>query len=419
MSFAARVFRILIASPSDVTDERELAVRAIQEWNDLNASERQIVLLPLRWETHSAPEYGKRPQEVINNQVVDHCDLVIGIFWTRIGSPTGVAESGTIEEIERVAAHGKRVMLYFSQANQNPEKIDIEQLARLRTFKKQTFPNALVESYGDQVEFKEKLSKQLEIQLRNLLAEQGEPHENREVPPVTDIVLHFSDAASGTEKGTDLRLETQFFELDGIDSLPDYCPSPDEQNPFQSPAGGLTQLWLTNLRQSEINKDYYRQRATSTVLQEFFRPLRFWLKNKGGVGARDVHIELTIQSDVNVICISRDALPSSPPSTIKTNYTLLAPTHPISPMELLSEERLSWRTSIEVKALQPQREVSPDAAIFVGAKKSSNLKITATIFADSLPEPIVQELTLRIDVTRVTAAATAITDAGLTPEHVG
>ncbi len=103
MSYAARVFRILIASPSDVNDERDIAVSTIQAWNDLNSSERQIVLLPLRWETHSAPEYNRRPQEVINRQVVDHCDLLVGVFWTRIGSPTGAAESGTLEEIERVA----------------------------------------------------------------------------------------------------------------------------------------------------------------------------------------------------------------------------------------------------------------------------------------------------------------------------
>ena len=46
MAYQARVFRILIASPSDVIEEREIAVRTIQEWNDLNSGERRIVLLP-------------------------------------------------------------------------------------------------------------------------------------------------------------------------------------------------------------------------------------------------------------------------------------------------------------------------------------------------------------------------------------
>ena len=52
MAFQSQVFRILIASPSDVSIERDIAVRAIQEWNDLNAFERRVVLLPVRWETH-------------------------------------------------------------------------------------------------------------------------------------------------------------------------------------------------------------------------------------------------------------------------------------------------------------------------------------------------------------------------------
>ncbi|MEQ8749171.1 MAG: hypothetical protein RIC52_05280, partial [Amphiplicatus sp.] len=174
MSFNARVFRVLIASPSDVADEREIAVAAIQAWNNLNSSERQIVLLPLRWETHSAPEYGRRPQEVINRQVVDSCDLLVGIFWTRIGSPTGIADSGTLEEIERVASQGKPVMLYFSRAAQDPDRIDLGQLQKLREFKTKTFPKALIETYTTQIEFRDKLAAQLEIQLRTLLVSENQ-----------------------------------------------------------------------------------------------------------------------------------------------------------------------------------------------------------------------------------------------------
>ena len=115
MAYDSRVYRILIASPSDVEEEREIAVRVIQEWNDLYSYSRKVTLLPLRWETHTAPEYGTRPQEVINRTIVDQCDLLVGVFWTRLGSPTGEADSGTLEEIARVGDAGKPVMLYFSK----------------------------------------------------------------------------------------------------------------------------------------------------------------------------------------------------------------------------------------------------------------------------------------------------------------
>lgn len=55
MSYNSRVYRILIASPSDVGEEREVAAKVIQEWNDLYSLTRKVTLLPLRWETHVAP----------------------------------------------------------------------------------------------------------------------------------------------------------------------------------------------------------------------------------------------------------------------------------------------------------------------------------------------------------------------------
>lgn len=138
MAFDSRVYRILIASPSDVEEEREIVVRVIQEWNDLYSYSRKVVLLPLRWETHTAPEYGTRPQEVINLAIVDQCDLLVGIFWTRIGSPPGAAESGTIEEIERVGNAEKPVMLYFSRVAIDQERIDLAQNEQLKHFKAKT-----------------------------------------------------------------------------------------------------------------------------------------------------------------------------------------------------------------------------------------------------------------------------------------
>ena len=59
----------------------------------------------------------------------------MGVFWTKLGSPTGEAESGTLEEIERAAKAGKPVMLYFSHVPVDPNTVDLKQVERLRTFK--------------------------------------------------------------------------------------------------------------------------------------------------------------------------------------------------------------------------------------------------------------------------------------------
>jgi nucleoside 2-deoxyribosyltransferase len=277
MSYAARVFRVLIASPSDVSEEREIAVGTIQAWNDLNSSERQLVLLPLRWETHSAPEYGRQPQEILNRQVVDHADLLVGVFWTRIGSPTDAADSGTLEEIERVASKGKPVMLYFSQVKQDPDRIDLEQLKRLREFKTKTFPRALIETFTTQIEFRDKLSKQLEIQLRTLIAEESQSESDALVStPVTDIQFEFAEPETGAKAGTHLQFESSLIRPRALSRIPDYDPPTQKVDTDDGPI-----LFVG----SQSNKEYYRDTVRYFINRSLFRPVRFWLKNIGGIGA--------------------------------------------------------------------------------------------------------------------------------------
>ncbi|MBY3517071.1 hypothetical protein HFN76_33595 [Rhizobium laguerreae] len=99
MSFAATTYRVLIASPSDLSEERNAATAAINDWNAQNAATEGVVLLPVKWGTHTRPVSNVRPQTSINAQIVDSADILVGMFWTKIGTNTGVAESGTVEAI--------------------------------------------------------------------------------------------------------------------------------------------------------------------------------------------------------------------------------------------------------------------------------------------------------------------------------
>jgi hypothetical protein len=111
MAFETQVLRVLIASPSDLFEERQTATDAINEWSAQHAQAESIVLLPIRWETHAKPESGVRPQDALNRQLVKSSDILVGMFWTKIGTPTGVAESGTFEEINEFVAAGKPAQL--------------------------------------------------------------------------------------------------------------------------------------------------------------------------------------------------------------------------------------------------------------------------------------------------------------------
>src|ERR1700730_820503 len=88
MPFKSKTYRVLIASPSDLAEERQAATEAVNEWNAQHAVAEAAVLLPVKWETHALPTSGARPQAVINEQLVDHCDILIGMFWTKLGTST-------------------------------------------------------------------------------------------------------------------------------------------------------------------------------------------------------------------------------------------------------------------------------------------------------------------------------------------
>ncbi len=103
----------------------------IGDWNIVNSDERKLTLEAVVWESHSAPESGDRIQGVLNKQIVDACDAAIGIFRTRIGTDTGVAPGGAVEEIERLEKMGKPVMIYFSLDKLHHD-VDIEQLQQVR-----------------------------------------------------------------------------------------------------------------------------------------------------------------------------------------------------------------------------------------------------------------------------------------------
>lgn len=112
----ATAFEILIASPGDVVTERLVLSEVIEDWNSSHSRSRGIMLQTRKWELDAVPAMGDRPQALLNKQLVDEADILIAVFSARLGSPTGVAASGTVEEIERLRSMNKPVFVYFSKA---------------------------------------------------------------------------------------------------------------------------------------------------------------------------------------------------------------------------------------------------------------------------------------------------------------
>lgn len=163
MAYNATVFKVMIAFPSDAVQSRDIAREVINDWNNIHSKEKDVVLLPIDWKTHSAPELGGRPQSVINEKVLADCDLLVGIFHNRIGLATGKEVSGTVEEIKEHHEMGKPTMVYFSTESANPREIDTLQLDAVKDFEKWCQSNGLTHQFESKNKFREDFSRHLRL----------------------------------------------------------------------------------------------------------------------------------------------------------------------------------------------------------------------------------------------------------------
>ena len=169
------LIRIFIASPSDVAEERDAACRVTQEWNAAHSLARSMIIEPVRVETHVQAAQGGHPQDLINAQLLERCDFLVAIFWSRIGSPTKSDPSGTIQELREFGetkGH-ERILLFFSTCAL-PHDLDTAQLSALREFKKSVQDKGVYIEYDSPNGFSSLFRQQLDLAL-NSIAETMSP----------------------------------------------------------------------------------------------------------------------------------------------------------------------------------------------------------------------------------------------------
>jgi hypothetical protein len=140
------LYRIFLAAPSDVTEELVVVEGIVRDWNLQHGQGRGVRVELVNWRTHTRPATGKRPQAIVNKQAFDLCDIVIAIFWSRFGTPTRRAKSGTEEEIQRGIKQRKPVLVYFSDRPARGQK-PVEH-SRIEKFKRRFGQRALFGSYN-------------------------------------------------------------------------------------------------------------------------------------------------------------------------------------------------------------------------------------------------------------------------------
>jgi Domain of unknown function (DUF4062) len=141
LSQLIRKLRVLISSPSDVGEERDHLDQAIRDLSSTWGDSLGVVLEPVRFEQNAHPGAASYAQDRINEDIGDDYDIFVGILWTRFGTETPVAESGTEEEFNRACLRWEAdndsvsIMFYFRTSSPGSlDEIDLEQYARVREF---------------------------------------------------------------------------------------------------------------------------------------------------------------------------------------------------------------------------------------------------------------------------------------------
>jgi len=152
--------RIFLASPSDVEVERTIVQEVLAELNITYGTPNGIVLKLVNWEQYSFPGIGEDPQDVINNQLPFDYDVFLCIFWTRIGSRTQRAESGTLEELEiarakRISGENIEIMGYFKTEPPSSLKDLSEQYFQVRKLQEDFGKDCLYKEFTSTDKFKE------------------------------------------------------------------------------------------------------------------------------------------------------------------------------------------------------------------------------------------------------------------------
>jgi nucleoside 2-deoxyribosyltransferase len=196
----------------------------LEDWNSANSRSQSVSLQALRWELDAVPSTGDGPQQTINKQLVETSDILIAVFWTRLGTPTDVAPSGTAEEIEYFRSQGKPVLLYFSEADV-PHDHDLEQLRLLRQYRKTLQANTLYQVFRDPESLRRRVTRDLSS-VMNKLATTDVPRESKSIIGGTTTLNRdwpgdWKELASKFEDSTKLRVPqvvADYTQGEGLDS---------------------------------------------------------------------------------------------------------------------------------------------------------------------------------------------------------
>ncbi len=189
------VYKIFIASPSGLNEERKAFADVIEEYNKSDAQHRGVSFRAVGWEDTLAGI--GRPQEIINEELKE-CDFFLLLLHNRWGSNPGEnkqnATSGTEEEFNLAMdcyndenSHMKQIVCAFKSIDSQQLADPGKQLEKVLEFKKELEEEKklLYTSFFSKQEFQTIIRKQLG---RWLLNHENETKRNEKIQVESPII---------------------------------------------------------------------------------------------------------------------------------------------------------------------------------------------------------------------------------------
>lgn len=233
---AINLIKLALCAPGDVQKELAIAQEVIHEWNLQHAESYDFWVKYQHWSTDSSPDLSDRPQAVINRQIIDESDVIVAIFWSRFGTPTGAAGSGTEEEIRRGLKLGRRVLVYFSDLEPLPAKAETKQLERLWSFRQELQAKGLCWQFSAREQFRRDFARHL----AKTLSEFASPKSQSSHPGFSQTII----GDNNFQAARDLNVFQQSPKIKKVIEKSEGSVSPKERHQIQT--------WITELAEGEV-----------------------------------------------------------------------------------------------------------------------------------------------------------------------
>lgn len=182
MPTESTVYRVLLAMPSEVEMEREVAKNVLLNWNAVTGRQQNIHLGPVDINHVDANR----------SNLVEEVDIILGAFWTTVGD--GAANGTNLADVVRQLAFEEDLpaMVGFSERDIPPNRLEPEEYEHLQEFREECRTKGHF-TYVDREEFQEQLKNALVRTMDQLLSSsdpisnEDEDHEGpSEYDPVVD-----------------------------------------------------------------------------------------------------------------------------------------------------------------------------------------------------------------------------------------